>query len=108
MITFQNTKYDHCIKNDGATCDRFIEQECDYAGEVVEHPEIGTITDFNHCSEMCDTFAPYGCTYWVYMKDSYDCYLFDSNSRKCNSTSGPRQPDIDGCPGKHSVVMGFE
>ena len=102
IFFFQNTFYSDCIVDDGPDCDRFIEEECEYAGEHVHHPKIGTIVDPDHCAETCKIFHYLNCNYWIYFKSRYDCILLDSSTRKCASVSGPKTPNVRSCIGKYS------
>ena len=98
-IAFQNTFYSDCIINDGPYCDRFIEEECEYRGKVVYRPKLGSITDFDHCAQMCKIYKSSNCNYWVYHEAWLECILYDTSERVCKSISGPEHPDIKGCEG---------
>jgi len=92
-----NTFYSDCIINDGPYCDRFIEEECEYRGKIVYRPKIGSITDFDHCAQMCKIYKSSNCNYWVYHEAWLECILFDTSERVCKSISGPEHPDIKDC-----------
>ena len=92
-----------CINNDGATCDRFMEEDCVYTADVTFHPEIGSIADYSHCQELCITLEP--CQYWVYKADTFDCILYNDFRASCASVSGPMAPIIELCPGIFSEII---
>ena len=86
------------MSDSGYTYDHFIEEDCLFFGEVISHPEKGSIEDLEHCEKMCEIIP--SCLHWVYITDEYDCILFDSSSRSCNSSSGPSMSEIESSFGK--------
>jgi len=103
-----NTFYSDCIINDGPYCDRFIEEECEYRGKIVYRPKIGSITDFDHCAQMCKIYKSSNCNYWVYHEAWLECILFDTSERVCKSISGPEHPDIKGCKETSNITTTTE
>ena len=79
------------------SCDRFIEEDCEYYGEVLIKTPIGSIADPKHCQELCEEFASVGCEYWTFQEDS--CSLLTSGERKCTTLGGPKYPEIKECAG---------
>merc|ERR1711971_735239 len=91
--------FDNCLGIELNTCDRFLEEECVYNGEVILSEE--DIADAKHCQELCELFEDFGCEYWVYKenpeKNHHDCLLLHSDDRECTMTGGPKRPNFIEC-----------
>ena len=79
------------------TCDRIIEEDCEYSGSIILEPPIGSVADANHCQELCEEFSVMGCKYWSFKVN--ECILLSSADRNCNGVGGPKYPPIDECIG---------
>ena len=77
------------------TCDRIIEENCEYSGEVIYEAPPGSIRTPEYCQALCAEFAR--CVDWSYIGGSKICYLYDSDERMCQGLGGPQQPSITEC-----------
>jgi len=89
-----------CLSNTENTCDKMIEETCQYSGKEIYSSTPGTITDATDCGDVCDDFEDLGCSYWKFDKANETCTLFDSDDRSCNILSGPEEPNIESCEGE--------
>ena len=86
---------DACLEVDLNTCDRFLEENCEYYGDVLLEPS--SIANAKHCQELCEKFEDVGCQYWIYQQNT--CFLLTSGARKCTTIGGPKSPEINECIG---------
>ena len=97
LFTIQDNPLDTCLEVDLNTCDRFIDEDCEYYGDVLLKTPTGSIADARHCQELCEKFASAGCEYWTFQQDS--CSLLTSGERSCTTLGGPKTPEINECIG---------
>ena len=87
-MIYQDNSIDACLAVDLYTCDRFMEEDCDYKGNVVLSQD--NIADAKHCQVLCKQFEVVGCHYWVFGFNSlvgkHQCLLLDSDERNCSAT----------------------
>jgi len=90
---------DACLAMDLYTCDRFMEEDCIYTGDVLLKQE--SISDAKHCQKLCDQFQSAGCQYWVFQFNreigKHECQLLKSDERNCTTKGGPRSPSVEDC-----------
>ena len=91
----QKNAIDTCLEIDLNTCDRFLEEDCEYYGDVLVNSD--SIADARHCQELCEEFESAGCEYWVWQEN--ECFLLSSSKRNCTTVGGPKFPDINECIG---------
>ena len=80
------------------TCDRFLEEDCQYQGEIILIQD--NIADAKHCQQLCQQFEVVGCHYWVFQENGegkHDCSLLASDDRSCAMIGGPKYPNIKDC-----------
>ena len=87
-MIYQDNSIDACLAVDLYTCDRFMEEDCDYKGNVVLSQD--NIADAKHCQVLCKQFEVVGCQYWVFGFNSlvgkHQCLMLDSDERNCSAT----------------------
>ena len=81
-----------------APCDVFINEDCDYEGNVIFSSEnVVSSTDCQALlSEIGQTFGAHLFIHDV--EDDNSCQFLDSSSFKCSTISGPADPPILDCP----------
>ena len=81
------------------TCDRFLEEDCHYQGELILNTD--DIADAKHCQILCQLITePSRCNYWVFQENEEgknDCSLLASGDRSCTMIGGPRDPNLKEC-----------
>ena len=92
----QKNSIDRCLEVALDTCDRFLEEDCEYFGDVII--KSNNIADPKHCQELCEEFESVGCLYWKFEKN--ECYLLADSKRNCSSLGGPKSPNINECVGR--------
>jgi len=93
-----------CLSNTDNTCDKMIEETCQYSGNVIYDATPGTITDAADCGDLCIDFEQLECRYWKFDKNNETCTLYDSDDRSCNILSGPEEPSIESCEGTTTAM----
>jgi len=84
-----------CLEVDLYTCDRIMEENCEFSGDVILELPIGSIADANHCQELCEEFSVMGCNHWSF--DINKCTLLSSGERNCTIIGGPKSPSMEEC-----------
>jgi len=89
---------DECLKIDiKPTCDHFIEENCNYTGDVFLDPPMGDIVDRHHCEELCNEFQDIGCKSWIFSNTEKQCSLRINGKRDCKIIGGPKSPSLEDC-----------
>ena len=94
-----------CLASAGIECDRHIEEDCEYIGNVVEVSPPGSIVSPPYCEQFCEIAVDPNlipvCSYWYYMKASSGniCTAFESDDRICKAIGGPQKPSLEECLG---------
>ena len=99
-MLMQKNPIDTCLELDLNTCDRFLEEDCEYYGDGLVNPS--SIADARHCQELCEEFESVGCQYWTF--EDNQCFLLSSSKRNCTTLGGPKFPDINDCIGKQKEL----
>ena len=87
-----------CLEMDLNTCDRFLEEDCHYQGEIILNTD--DIADAKHCQILCQLLTEPRCNYWVFQEKEEgknDCSLLASDDRSCTMIGGPRDPKLKEC-----------
>ena len=92
-IKMQEQSLDRCLETQLYTCDRFIQEDCSYHGDVIRE---STAADAMHCQQLCKESASVGCEYWRFQQDN--CTLLTNGSRICSVLAGPKSPPVNYCP----------
>jgi len=96
---------DKCFEIDNKfVCDLFLQEDCEYQGDVLLEPPVGTIADPKECEELCDQFEAIGCKYWKFSNSAKLCSLRTAEDRVCKTWGGPRTPLFDDCVGGNSTT----
>jgi len=96
----RDNSIDACLAVDLYTCDRFLEEDCVYTGEVILTKD--DVADAKHCQILCQQLQSTGCQYWVFQllkneENKHECVLLKSTERKCSTKGGPRSPSLAEC-----------
>ena len=110
-ISFHHTSFQgnpdvisDCLASAGIECDRHIEEDCEYIGNVVDISTPGSIVSPVYCEQFCE-IAYLGCNYWYFKKISSGniCTAFDTDDRICKAIGGPQKPSLEECLGTISI-----
>ena len=102
-IIFQHRDVNDCLTSTDETCDKIIEETCEYRGNEIYTTPPGSTLDSNSCDELCIDYERLDCSYWLFDKDEKQCTLYDSIESECSFVSGPESPSIDSCIGNTNV-----
>ena len=90
-----------CLASPDETCDRIMEEKCEYLGEKLYESSPGYIVGSSHCHDLCAIYDH--CMYWYYVGDGKICYLYDSSDRACQAIGGGQHPAIEQCMSKNKI-----
>jgi len=90
-----------CLASSDETCDRIMEEKCEYLGEELFKSSPGSIVGSSHCHDFCAAYD--NCMYWYYVGDGKICYLYDSSDRVCQAIGGGQRPAIEQCMSKNKI-----
>ena len=94
---FQDNDPIDCLEHIGKQiCDSYVEEECEYSGELLESYINGEITSVKPCQDMCQLKAP-DCKYWIYNDREKECILREDGRKTCTGWGGPKEPSYDHC-----------
>ena len=98
----QDTPLDVCLakQNIQDFCDEFIHENCNFTGNMIMEPIVGSIVDARHCQRTCKLFEEdLNCKYWVFESaestedKSTHCTLYDAfDVADCDRIIGPEAP----------------
>ena len=98
-LTFQHHDVNDCLTSTDETCDKIIQESCDYVGNEIYTTPPGSTLDSNSCDELCIDYERLDCSYWKFDKDEKQCTLYESKDSECTFVSGPESPSIESCTG---------
>jgi len=96
----ENTDLANCLASSEETCDRIMEEGCEYLGEIIYEVPAGEAQSPEYCQELCPLFH---CTYWSYKGSSKVCKLYDSENRECQGLGGGQTPKIQACMEQYNI-----
>ena len=93
-----------CLASAAIACDRHIEEECEYIGNVIQVSHPGSIVDSTYCEGYCENAIDPNfreCNYWYYMgpPSGNICTALESDDKICKAIGGPQKPSLEECLG---------
>lgn len=87
---------DTCEQEFEDSCDSFVNENCEYEGELVL--EKADITDAHACQQLLNTIGfVYAADYFVYDSVTRFCSFYSGTLMTCYGVNGPDYPDLDTC-----------
>ena len=79
-------------------CDSYLEEDCEYHGELLYSSNRGAITAASNCQEECEDWGLNSeCKYWIFKRKEKVCILMNSGEKTCAVWGWPKKPTYDHC-----------